>query len=386
MSAHPRTSSHWTLAAMLAVLLLAAYTRIHDLNAQGLWGDEGWSIWLARGDSLRDLTMTMVADHHGPVYSALLRAWDAVAGHTVLALRMITVLFSVASIALIYRLGRELFSPAAGVGAALAFTMMDKHVVLTQEVRDYPMIFFVMIGIAYFYLRWRRRPTGGSAFGFVLFSIVGLYLQYYCYMVNLAILVHALVTLRGRDRWRHFAALNALIALAFLPWVPIVVHQFVNTPVNSETLNIHGMPFNRHTIEYLATESFGKPVALYGLLMLVGWLGGLLRTPGPMAGLPRSRRLDGALLGALWFGVPILITAALHTRYPLITDRNISVIMPGIALLVGFGLTAFERFGLAWVIALILVHGLFTTSAYYVKPPWRALAQDVAANYPARVT
>jgi len=70
---------------MIAILLLAAALRIHDLNAQGLWGDEGWSIWLARGDSLRDLTMTMVVDHHGPVFSTLLRAWDVVAGWMVFA-------------------------------------------------------------------------------------------------------------------------------------------------------------------------------------------------------------------------------------------------------------------------------------------------------------
>jgi hypothetical protein len=72
-----RIRSLWTFYAMLAVLLLAAYLRIHGLNAQGLWGDEGWSIWLARGDTIRDLTMTMVADHHGPVYSEWARHWPS---------------------------------------------------------------------------------------------------------------------------------------------------------------------------------------------------------------------------------------------------------------------------------------------------------------------
>ncbi len=369
---------------MVAILLLAAALRIHDLDAQGLWGDEGWSIWLARGDSLRDLTMTMVVDHHGPVFSALLRAWDVVAGWTVFALRYLTVLFSVASIALLYRLGCALFSPAAGVFAALAFTLMDKHVVLTQEVRDYPMVFFVMIGIAYFYARWLRRPQGGSAFGFVLLSVTGLYLHYYCYMVNLAILAHGLITLRGRDRWRHFLALNGLVALAFLPWVPVVIHQFINTPVDDAVLTIHGMPFNRATLEYLASESLGDPLALHGLLMLAGWLVPLAkRPPGPMGGTARDRRLSGTLLAALWFGLPVIITAALHSRYPLLTDRNISVIMPAIALLVGHGMTAFEKFGRAWVVALVVVNGLLVTSSFYVKPPWRQMANDIAARHVA---
>lgn len=376
------SKSNRTLAAMVAILLLAAALRIHDLNAQGLWGDEGWSIWLARGDSLRDLTMTMVVDHHGPIFSALLRAWDEVAGWTVFALRYLTVLFSVSSIALLYLLGRELFSPAAGVFAALAFTLMDKHVVLTQEVRDYPMVFFVMIGIAYFYVRWLRRPRGGSAFGFVLLSVIGLYLHYYCYMVNLAILVHGLITLRGRERWKHFLALNALIATAFFPWVFIVIHQFINTPVDGAVLTIHGMPFNRATLEYLASESLGDPLALYGLLLLTGWLVPLTaRPPGPMGHIARSRRLSGTLLAALWFGLPIITTAALHTRYPLLTDRNISVIMPAIALLVGHGMTAFEKFGRTWVITLVVVNGLLVTSSFYVKPPWRQMADDIAARH-----
>jgi mannosyltransferase len=369
----------WTFYAMVGVLLLAAYLRIHDLNAQGLWGDEGWSIWLARGDTIRDLTMTMVADHHGPVYSILLRAWELVAGDSVLALRMITVLFSITSIALLYKLGREMLSPAAGVGAALAFTLMDKQVVLTQEVRDYPIIFFTMIVIALFYVRWRREPGRGNAFGFVAASVFGLYLHYYCYMVNIAILFHALITLRDRNRWKHFIALNALIMLAFAPWLPIVAHQFVNTPVDSEVLNIHGMPLNRHTLKYLADESLGKPMALYGLLTLAGLIAPFFkRLPGVMGRFRRDMRISAALLAGLWLAVPLVITVSLHSRYPLLTDRNISVIMPAIALLVGFSFLVFEQYGALFLVALVIVNNLLTTSSYFVKPPWREMAADVA--------
>jgi hypothetical protein len=102
-----------------------------------------------------------------------------------------------------------------------------------------------------------------------------------------------------------------------------------------------------------------------------------------MERIPRDRRLSGALLAVLWFGVPIIFTWALRTRYPLLTDRNISVIMPAIALLVGLGLTAFERYGALWIAALVVVNGLLVTSAYYVKPPWRQMAADIAAADPS---
>jgi mannosyltransferase len=292
---------------------------------------------------------------------------------------MITVLFSITSIALLYKLGRELLTPAAGVGAALAFTLMDKQVVLTQEVRDYPMIFLTMIVIALFYVRWRRDPGHGNAFGFVAASIIGLYLQYYCYMVNIAILLHALITLRDRRRWRRFLALNALIALAFAPWLPVVVNQFVSTPVDSEVLNIHGMPLNHHTIKYLADESLGKPMALFGLLMLAGLIAPFFkRLPGALDRVRRERRISAALLAGLWFSVPLIITLTLHSRYPLLTDRNISVIMPAIALLVGFSFLVFERCGAAFLVTLVLVNNLTVTSSYFVKPPWREMAADVS--------
>ncbi len=379
----PKTSSKLILFAMLGVLLLAAYLRIHDLNKQGLWGDEGWTMWLARGDTIRDLTMTMVVDHHGPVYSILIRAWELLVGPSVVALRMSTVLFSLGSIALIYRLGRELWNPLAGVLVALAFTMMDKQIVLTQEVRDYPIIFFMMIGTAYFYVRWRHGKPG-SAFGFVLFSVMGLYLQYYCYMVNLAILAHALCTLRGRPAWKHFIAINAAVALAFLPWTFIVLHQFINTPINEEVLTTtHGLPLNDSTVKYLASESFGIPIALYGLLFIAGIIGPALpHTPGPISSLQRNKRVSGMLLAALWFAIPLLITLALHNKYPLLTDRNISVIMPAIALLVGCGLATFERWGRLWLVGIIVIYGVFTWSAYFVKPPWKAMSADIARYMP----
>ncbi len=365
---------------MIAVLLLAGYLRIHDLNAQGMWGDEGWSIWLARGDSLYDLTITMAYDHHGPVYSMLLRGWQVIGGDTVLALRYITVLFSLGSIGLIYAVGRELLNPAAGVGAALALTLMDKHVVLTQEVRDYPMVFFMMLLTTLYYLRWRKIPGRGHGFAFVAATVIALYLHYYCYMVNLAILVHALLTLRDRARWRHFLALNALIALAFAPWLLIVYHQFVITPVDSEVLNIHGMALNRHNVEYLARETLGTPLALYGLLLIAGLVAPFIdRLPNLINHLPRGQRVSAALMAGLWVAVPLSITLALHSRYPLLTDRNISVIMPGVALLVGFGFMAFERYGALFIVALVLVNNTFTTSSFYDKPPWREMAADVAA-------
>ncbi|MBN1681251.1 MAG: glycosyltransferase family 39 protein [Anaerolineae bacterium] len=385
MNTHTRTrpAHRWPFYAMTLILVLAAYLRIHDLNAQGLWGDEGWSLWLARGDSARDVIMLMVDDHHGPEWQLMLRGWEALVGGSVVALRYLPVLFSVTSVALLYRLGRALFNPAAGVWAALAFTLMDKHVVLTQEVRHYAIVFFFMITIALFYVRWRERPTRANALGYVLFSVLGVYLHYYCTLVNLAIGLHALITLRDRQQWTRFIIHNTAIVAAFAPWLMVAIMQYIQTPVDDTVLTTLGWPFDRKTLDIMSVDMLGTPVALNGLLLLVGTVGPFFNVPGPMRRIPRPRRMASTLLVALWFALPIVISVAFHKRYPLLTDRNIAFILPAAALLIGFGLTAFERFGRAWIIVLIVVNGLGTTSSFFLKPPWREMAADIAANYPA---
>jgi uncharacterized membrane protein len=98
------------------ILLLGTAVRFYHLQAQSIWFDEGWSAYAAVQPSLR---AAIEADAtNPPLYYALLNVTTHVFGDSTLALRYFSLLFGLLAIALAERLGRQLFSPNAGIGAA----------------------------------------------------------------------------------------------------------------------------------------------------------------------------------------------------------------------------------------------------------------------------
>ncbi len=64
--------------------------------------------------------------------------------------RIISAVFGVATIWLVYKLGRRLFGSAAGLIAAAMVTICPIHILLSQQVRmDMPMTFFIMLAFWY---------------------------------------------------------------------------------------------------------------------------------------------------------------------------------------------------------------------------------------------
>ena len=74
------------------------------------------------------------------------------------------------------------------------------------------------------------------------------------------------------------------------------------------------MPLTADTLRYLAVGVVRAPV-FNALLLLVGVLAPLVRTPGPMSRMPRAERLSGTLLGVLWFAVPVAFTVGMAPFY-----------------------------------------------------------------------
>jgi len=72
--------------------------------------------------------------------------------------RLLTVAFSLGTIALLYRLGRRMYGPAAGALAALFLILSPEHNRISHYMNpDAPMVFFLVL--AFFYV-WRIHESG----------------------------------------------------------------------------------------------------------------------------------------------------------------------------------------------------------------------------------
>src|SRR5260221_14271890 len=90
-------------------LILALGLRLASIN-QSLWLDEATSALTTKMSFADFFGKFMPGDFHPPLYYILLRAWAAVFGSSEIALRSLSILFGVATIYVVYLIGKEFAS------------------------------------------------------------------------------------------------------------------------------------------------------------------------------------------------------------------------------------------------------------------------------------
>jgi len=236
------------MALILAILLLASALRFHRLGEQSLWYDEGVSY--ARSlRTLPELIPQMQNDVHVPVYVTVLGWWQRVTGVSEFALRALSALFSITSVAWAFALGKRLFHPLAGLAAAAVVALNSFSIYYAQEARMYAMLAAIAGGSMWLFVGFhmsRRRSIAVIALGLV--NALGLYTHVSYALVILAqALLFALWL--GPALFREYAAMhrnlrllmqfvvaNLLTLTLFLPWLPVSLRQVFAQPNLSQVL------------------------------------------------------------------------------------------------------------------------------------------------------
>src|SRR5215470_13440267 len=76
---------------ILALTLGAFALRLHDLDAQGLWSDEGYTVLYSRLPLGQLLAEIARIDPHPPLYYLAIKLWTAAAGGSDFSLRFLSV-------------------------------------------------------------------------------------------------------------------------------------------------------------------------------------------------------------------------------------------------------------------------------------------------------
>jgi hypothetical protein len=363
--------------ALLLVLLLGWTLRTYHVQNRSFWEDEGWTMLLSQGPGLGVITRTMAADQHPPLFFMAFREWRDVAGDTEFATRYFSVLIGMVAVAGIYQLGREMFSPQAGLLAALVLALSDLHIDLSQEVRHYSLLATLAVLSSLFYVRWWHHPSRANRLGYVLTSILMLYTHYLGGYVLMAQLVHMLLVVRPRRRLFEALFLFGAICLGFLPWLPVVIDQNRVRWTNPLYYQ-NALPNNLQTYRAVRTALLGHYYALIGGSALLGLVHLAYRGPESRHSVRvRLRPLWPTLYLTIWIALVIGLTVAINERRQFLTVRNFILIVPAIAVLVAHGLTNLEQSARVFVVGVMLVVGLTTVDARRQYPDWRAVTRNV---------
>jgi mannosyltransferase len=225
-------------AGVLLFILLAFGLRLHRLDFQPLWGDEGWSFYFA-SMNLGDMVRLTAVDIHPPLYYTLLGGWLRLAGSTPEMAHFLSVLFGTLLVPLAYRVASHLFDRVAGLTTAAIVTLAPFAIYYSQEVRMYGLVTLLGLGSVYFFSQQiaeggRRtkdegRRTGyfslerACRWGYALTTAAALYTMYYAIFIPLFQLIVFVAAYRRRNlrglMAHPFIRSLSVVALLYLPWV-----------------------------------------------------------------------------------------------------------------------------------------------------------------------
>jgi 4-amino-4-deoxy-L-arabinose transferase-like glycosyltransferase len=226
---------------LVGLILLATAIRWLGLGAQSLWFDEGIAWHVATQPTLGE---ALTADPtNPPAYFLTLFAAARLFGETEFALRWLSAACGVLLVPLVYRLGRRLFSPRAGMWAAALTAVSPPLWWAAQEARMYAFMALLAVIAALAWHQLHRRPTRAAWIALWTSELLLLYSHstgpIYAVWLNAATAIAWLsgaVRARGgaaRPDWRTWLAGQAAVVLLWSPWL---IGRFILLPAENRTV------------------------------------------------------------------------------------------------------------------------------------------------------
>lgn len=212
-------------AAVGFITLVGAALRLYDLDRLSFWIDE--MITVCSADAIQDIRTLFTpscGNMHPPLYFFLVKIWSW-AGRDDSWLRLLSALFGVATIPVVYLLARELAGKPAGLVASVLAAVSPFLLLHDRELRMYSLLTLLSTGSLLYFLRALRHERRTDWAIFTILSILNLYTHYHAVLVLVGQGLLAVYWLRGRRQWRPAIWSAGVIALVFALWIPQFLYQ-----------------------------------------------------------------------------------------------------------------------------------------------------------------
>lgn len=336
-----------------ATLISALTIRLFSLN-QSLWLDEATSTLAAKNFSLHDLIFKFApGDFHPPLYYLLLKIWISVFGSTEVAVRAMSVLFGVATVYMVYRLGKRLFSEQIGQTAAILATVSPLLVYYSQEARMYSLETFLAIVTVWFFVTemW---------VGFIVATTLLLYTDYLPVLLILSLLAA-----------KKKSLLPLMVVFVFLtPWLPVLSRQLHNGLAVRDNSPGWWLVLGRTNLKELllvptkfviGRMSFYNKF-LYTAFVLFSFAVFAIPLHHALQKWAKSRLLW------MWLFVPIAVAALIGFRVSIFSYFRLLFLLPAFCLLIAYGLSLVEKRYKNTVFVLVVLFSFVCTAIYLFTP------------------
>ena len=353
---------------VLLITAAACVMRFSGLTFQSYWFDELFSAYYSNpAHSVARVIELTLKDVHPPLHQLSMWLSYRVLGYTEFAGRLPSALSGVATIPVIYLLGREFFDKQTGLYAAVLATPNYYLVHYAQEARSYAFLCFLSCLSMLFFIRALRSKSWLNLLLYTFATIALLYTHYFAFVMlaiqGCILLVYWLRWAKG-DRHLLIRAGIALVLVlaALLPLVP-----FIGQHAAIKEFWITQPPLRiaiSYFIAYFNSEWLALFAAVLSLAALTAVALQALRAQQP------AWTTFAALGLTIWIGLGFLLPWLRGlTAQPVITDRNTIILVPPIIILAAFGLRiiptqALQKTVVFAVLAISLYHLVFEIQYY----------------------
>ncbi len=389
------------MTRLLLILVLGLVLRLVNLN-QSLWLDEAISINSARNFSVVELlTKFSPGDFHPPLYYLMLKLWVGLFGFGEVAARMLSVIFGVATIYMVYLIARELsrrvtllhkgVTPESwALLSALFLATAPLHIYYSQEARMYVPATFFASSVVLFFLKLLKKQSRSLWIGLVLASVLLLYTNYLPGFLFLALILYLIVFERPHLKKHAKEWLFTLIAVAVSVslWLPTFLQQLQS-----------GLAVKTNDPQWwnvLGRTSL-KQIALVPLKFTIGRIpvdssyyhvGAITVISTLFVGLfyKAAKIFRETKFLWLWLLVPALSVAILGLRLPIFSYFRLLFLLPAFYLLLAVGAFSFKRETLRWAsVTLILLVNIISSGIYLFNPrfhreDWRSAVSFIESR------
>jgi hypothetical protein len=337
---------------MIPLLLMTTLLGTHRLDAEGLWYDEIWSVYVAGGVHFGSLDASQVLERivfydptQGLGYPLLLAGWGSLVGWSEFGIRSLSLLAGVFAVAMTYRLGCASHSKQVGLYAALFLSVSAFFIWYTHEARTYSIVVLLAAVWVWSYQRlWFRAqsPSIALSLTFVLSGAGLLYANYYAVLlIAAAALFHGAILVMysirrtmPSKRWFYIIFLFSMMGIIFLPSLVGFMRGFGRfagwDDVRARALSLPDLAF------VIANYAGNSAIVLLLLFIIVGGMYGWRR--GGQARLLLSISVMGWVL--------VFLLQARTNLIEFTKVRYVLVLWSPLAVLVGMGMFAIiEAFG-----------------------------------------
>ncbi|MEJ2148691.1 MAG: glycosyltransferase family 39 protein [Chloroflexota bacterium] len=381
-------TSHYLLFAVVVVLLIALQMALAPGMAN-FTTDEERTVHAGHLLSARETVQWMGTDNHPPAWWVIALTWVKVFGDVEPMPRILSLLFTMCTFALVLRLGVDLFRPSTGLLAVLLLGIIPLFIFHTREFRPYAMLVMTSIGFQLAFVRWLRHQDFRRALILVGAGILLLYSHFFA-LYLLAIHVFSIPIL---VRWNRATYLRALglftaIGLSFVGWLLPFVHSFLVVHPGGIQYGLPRSEAAWMTVARLLYYLLGRPAPV-GLLLLVTIIVFPLARALPGA---RSRAADvrtfrqGRTWGK-WYlliiaGGVILLSVVSNKLVGNLTHRNAMIILPTIGLLLALGLQATPRPVRPVLLAILVIWAFRPLPQLVARNPQQEIVAFLSESHP----